>query len=334
MLHIAEGAHHPGDVAQRRVFRAPLLQAVAWFAFEIDDDEVVAGHENLAQMIVAVNADLLAWRRLRRALLDALQDLRALREHGFGAPLIRRGNRVHSGGQLIQRAARLVQGTLAVGIDVSPRKVLRRERRIVRGLAKRRVQLGGSLRQDANQREICLVRIGRQRVARRCGSILLEMPPHIFKGIGPAIALIGDVSLQHRQQARLAVIGNVFEHARQRRTVRKVNHLGEIQAHLEFRIHSDAHAAIALEHQLLAHIDDGIRAGSARPLDRQRLEIGTGNLRKRSGGSESQLAGRHGDFAAGCHGRDNRAAEQLIRESIAHHTHIGLLANLRHRGGR
>ena len=54
----------------------------------------------------------------------------------------------------------------------------------------------------------------------------------------------------------------------------------------------DAQPAIALEHQPLAHIDDGVRAGSARPLDRQRLEIRPGNLCERRGRPELQLAVR------------------------------------------
>ncbi len=118
------------------------------------------------------------------------------------------------------------------------------------------------------------------------------------------------------------------------RAVREVHHLGEIQAHLELRIHPDAKPAITLEHQPLAHIDDGIRAGSARPLDRQSFEIGTGNLCECRGRPEAQLAGGHGNLAARRHCRDHRAAKQFIRKRIAHHPHIGLLANLRHGGGR
>ena len=118
-------------------------------------------------------------------------------------------------------------------------KRLRRKRRIARGPRQRPVQLGGSQRQDPDQRQDMLhahwaasASLGRR------GAILLEMAPQILKRIGPAIALIGDVGLQHRQQARLAVIGDVLEHAGQRRAVREVRHLGEIQAHLEFRIHA------------------------------------------------------------------------------------------------
>ena len=119
VLHIAEGAHHPGDIAQRRMFGAPLLQAVARLALEIDDDEVIAGHQHLAQVIVAVNADFLARaaslpRRPRCAFMICSRCASTALARSRSAA----GTRIQVGRQQVQRAARLVERALPVGVDV------------------------------------------------------------------------------------------------------------------------------------------------------------------------------------------------------------------------
>ena len=73
VLDVAEGSEHAGDIAQRRMFGAPLLERVTRLAFEVDDDEVVAGQEHLTQVIITVNPYLLPLRVLRRAPLDQRQ---------------------------------------------------------------------------------------------------------------------------------------------------------------------------------------------------------------------------------------------------------------------
>ena len=49
-------------------------------------------------------------------------------------------------------------------------------------------------------------------------------------------------------------------------------------------------AAEDLEHEPLAHVDDGVRAGAAGPLYRQRREIASGNLLERRSRPELQCA--------------------------------------------
>ena len=81
----------PGDVAQRRLLGAPLLEAVAGLALEIDDDEVVAGQQHLTQVVVAVDADLRAPAAPRRR--SASMRFRIcvlLRQNGIGLLAIRR----------------------------------------------------------------------------------------------------------------------------------------------------------------------------------------------------------------------------------------------------
>ena len=52
-----ERAQHAGDVAQRRALEPPLAERPRRLALEVDDDEVAAGVEHLAEMVVAVDAD-------------------------------------------------------------------------------------------------------------------------------------------------------------------------------------------------------------------------------------------------------------------------------------
>src|SRR5262249_15491738 len=54
---VVERAEHACHVAQRAALDAPLAQWPRWLAFEVDDDEVVAGAQDLAEVIVAVRAD-------------------------------------------------------------------------------------------------------------------------------------------------------------------------------------------------------------------------------------------------------------------------------------
>ena len=57
---VAEGAEHSGDVLERRLFGAAFGERTGGLAFEVEDDVVAAGAEDLAEMIVAVDADALA----------------------------------------------------------------------------------------------------------------------------------------------------------------------------------------------------------------------------------------------------------------------------------
>ena len=54
---VVEGAHHAGDVAQRRALQPPLRERAGWLALEVGDEEVVAGAQDLAEVEVAVAAD-------------------------------------------------------------------------------------------------------------------------------------------------------------------------------------------------------------------------------------------------------------------------------------
>src|SRR5439155_2265686 len=54
---VVEGAQHAGHVAYCAPLDAALAQRPCRLALEVDDHEVVAGKEELAEVIVAVDAD-------------------------------------------------------------------------------------------------------------------------------------------------------------------------------------------------------------------------------------------------------------------------------------
>ena len=54
---VVERAQHAGHVAQRRALDPPLAERPRRLALEVDDHEVVAGVEHLAEVVVAVAAD-------------------------------------------------------------------------------------------------------------------------------------------------------------------------------------------------------------------------------------------------------------------------------------
>ena len=57
---VAEGTQHAGDIFERGLFGAALGEAAGGFTFEVEDDVVITGTKNLAQVVVAVDADALA----------------------------------------------------------------------------------------------------------------------------------------------------------------------------------------------------------------------------------------------------------------------------------
>ncbi len=67
---IVDRADQPGDVARRRRLRAPLGERAARLALEVEDERVVLGDQHLAEMEVAVMADLHRVDRARQRMPD------------------------------------------------------------------------------------------------------------------------------------------------------------------------------------------------------------------------------------------------------------------------
>src|SRR5262249_62113565 len=55
---VVERAHHAGDVPERGGLQAPLADGARRLALEIDDVPLVPGPQALAEVVVAVDADL------------------------------------------------------------------------------------------------------------------------------------------------------------------------------------------------------------------------------------------------------------------------------------
>ena len=53
---VVKRAQHAGNVLQRRALLAAILKRASRLPFEIDNDEITAGEEDLSEMIVAVDA--------------------------------------------------------------------------------------------------------------------------------------------------------------------------------------------------------------------------------------------------------------------------------------
>src|SRR5688572_12037768 len=74
---VMERADQRGDVAQRRTLDAALAERAIGLAFEIDNREVFAGEEQLAEAEIAVTADAFAAETAVDQGLKAAEHLRA-----------------------------------------------------------------------------------------------------------------------------------------------------------------------------------------------------------------------------------------------------------------
>ena len=88
---ILEGAEHARDIAERGAFDAAFAKGAGGFAFEINDEKILAGVEDLAEVEVAMDANARAGdagvgegaEPLDDGLLEG-EDLFGFRAHGFG----------------------------------------------------------------------------------------------------------------------------------------------------------------------------------------------------------------------------------------------------------
>ena len=132
---VVERAEHPGHVSERRALDPPLAERSRGLALEVDDDEVAAGPQDLAEVVVAVDADPLPAdlvagedRVTSEELVLASEQLLDLGSDLVVAQAAERGHRL--------RAHRLVQRAL-----VHARDRLGREHRVVGPRAEREVEL-------------------------------------------------------------------------------------------------------------------------------------------------------------------------------------------------
>src|SRR5690606_27272137 len=129
---IIEGAHHAGDIPQRRTLEQPLGQRLGWVALEVDDHEVFAGIQDLPEVERSMDD------RLRRQNLVVQQESETVEKTRFVAHeeidrflVTRREIRPHAAQERSQ-AAKIPAGGLIQRSLVERRKLLACEWRILR----------------------------------------------------------------------------------------------------------------------------------------------------------------------------------------------------------
>ena len=142
---VVEGAQHPGDVDQRGALEPPFADGPGRLPFEIDDDEVVAGPEHLAEVIVAVDSNALRVElAAQHAPEEAEHPIPRGREFGGVAPE-RLRKRVASLNQAAKHARRQIAHALVARPLVEGRVGFGRERRVVGFRCQRAVEFGRAL---------------------------------------------------------------------------------------------------------------------------------------------------------------------------------------------
>ena len=146
----------------------------------------------------------------------------------------------------------------------------------------------------------------------------------LVDGVGPGVALVGDLRLQQRQRpdARRRLPRYSTLPATGTQCV-KLDHVGQEAAHLEFRVDARLQAAVGLEEQALAEQADRVAArrsggatASARPSSARRppRQRPCRGVKRRL--PPSALAAR-----AGADGVDDGAAEGLVGHRVGDHAH-------------
>ena len=177
VLDIAERAQHSRHIPQRRLLGTPLFDAVAGFALEVDDHEVVTRHQHLTQMIVAMDAYLLPLRFFRSGRFEPCDEPILVRQHIVGLVAIGRRDFIDARLQQAERVTRFGQRALAVTIEIGAGKRLRIEISVARAGCQRSMQFGRALGQRANHDEIRLVGVDGQSVGGGCRAMHFEMTP-------------------------------------------------------------------------------------------------------------------------------------------------------------
>jgi hypothetical protein len=266
---VAERTQHAGHVAQRQLLGAPLVERSTRFALEVDDHEVVARHQHLPQVVVAVHADLLqaAFAAVAGAVDQRLQRAPCV-EHGPAGGTRLGRQRGQTGLQRGQRRVQILRQARALGREIARVERLGIECCIAGRLRERPVQLGGAATQRLHQREIAAVHVVRLLVG--VAAPVLEVAFDVGHRVGPSVALVRHVGLQQCQRRRDAVCADVLQHAGHRHRVREAGHLGQETSDLDFGTDPRPQAPDALQEQLLVEHHDGVAAHRLRPSDGQR----------------------------------------------------------------
>src|SRR5262249_7472092 len=248
-----------GDVLQRRALAASLGERARRLALEVDDDEVLAGIEDLPEVEVAMAADAAGG---DLALQERVKDLQHARLEHDGAPHAL-GKRL--GKRLEALARQLEDARLEIAQRLIHRALHQRgerfgfEIRIVAARRQRQVELGGAPAEQARRLELRAEQLARQRGrlamrqlqdalrgqldAMRAGDRLVEEALDLVNGERPGVAVVRDIALDDAHRSRLALLLAVLQRARHLGDVGEVGMLGEKAPDLELGIDAILQAA-------------------------------------------------------------------------------------------
>jgi 4-alpha-glucanotransferase len=273
---VLKRSHHAGHVAQGAALVAPLDQVPRRLALEVDDDEVVAGREHLAEVVVAVNAHAPALEPGLHELAQPGVDLGLAGEQRLG-PL---GRLALEGAEL---AAQRLEGAhqqrvrrLEDRLLVHRRERLGRERRVFRVRRERYVHLGGAPAEQprgrgvrAQERREGLGRLGGRlieqgagrpygadgRVARG-GEHAFVVAVELVERDLPGAAAVRHEALHDGDGGCVAPLAAVLEGSNHGRRVREVGLLGEEAADLLLGVRPLFGHAVKFEQHAIA-VHDG-----------------------------------------------------------------------------
>src|ERR1700683_5256378 len=128
---LSERAQLPADVAQGRALAPPFRQLTRGLALEVDDDEVLAGVEHLAEMQVAMRTLTRDRQAMLQERIEARADLVLVIEDRLRPRLQLLGQYTHSAAELAHHAAKQIAHRLVDRALIERRIPFGREVRIV-----------------------------------------------------------------------------------------------------------------------------------------------------------------------------------------------------------
>jgi hypothetical protein len=273
---VVEGADHAGDVAEWGAFEATFAEGTGGFAFEIDDEKVFAGVEDLAEVIVAVDADACGGEASFVNGAEAREDIGFAIEDGLGIG----GDVVGEEFEAARQELKILAGEVAHGLVeaslIVGGKGFRGEIGVIGVIGEGEVKRGGSLTEETGGFGVSAEEI--ERLAWRfglgvfdegsfggwgvamflgeCLDAVIEAAEGI-EGMGPGVFAVGDEVGEDGEAHDIVGVGAVFEGADERWGMGKVLG-GEVTADIEFGVDAGFDAAEELEDETIAEDDGGI----------------------------------------------------------------------------
>ena len=269
---------HARHIAQGGAFQAAFTERTYWLTFKVNDDEILARKQHLAQVVVAVVADLVGVEFMAVHALHEFQDVGAHTQHFFGFGAHRFGQRVQFFLQQVKRAAHLrhqrrIQRTL-----VMKRIRFRLKTFFVRVRGQGQVHFGGALAQQPHPLHVRAAEqllhyfgnlFKRDRLGKHphgwqyfhmavFGQFAVKEPAQHIAKVRPRIALVGHEFLHHAQHHGGVFGLLVFEGTDKFGHVFETGLLGQKAGYFQIRIVGAVQFAVNLEEILVVENRRGI----------------------------------------------------------------------------